>query len=525
MKRVSALWTKDKVRSECRITGHSDPFVTQVSYVAQECTAHSAYVAIHGTRTDGHTFIDTAMACGARVIIHERPLEHYRDHILYIQHPNARRVASLFSRNLAGSLPDRIIGITGTDGKSTTCAFLHHLLRTALPRCALLSTVSIDDGTGIRNTPHRQSTPEVSQLYPFLAQCKAQGTETVILEATSHGLSTRGARLIDIEFSGAIITNISSEHLEFHGTREQYVDAKLNLVRQVRPGGWIVVASDFPYLDRVVAEKHPSVDLYTYTWTKDPVPNGDGLIARSIQERFNERTVHLSYRGMTAMTTLPYGPECYTLNMLGALLGTLATRSVSFSTAVNALDSLPQVSGRFELVDTPLPITVIMDFAHTEQSFVSLFSHIRRHHRDARIIALFGAAGERDRSKRAPLGQAAATWCDVLFLTDEDPRGEPPGQILDDIEQGIRLSGRQPEVQRIHERKEAISAAIHVAREGDILLLLAKSHERTIQYADHTIEWNEKQVVMDIARRRGERDAERDDETGGSPVWGRIGRT
>lgn len=507
MKRVSVLWTKDKVRSECRITGHSDPFVTHVSYVAQACSTHTAYVAIQGTKTDGHTFIDTAIACGASVIIHETPLAHYRKDTLYIQHPNARRVASLFSRNLAGSLPEQIIGVTGTDGKSTTCAFLHHLLLIALPRCGLLSTVSIDDGTGIRCSPHRQSTPEVSQLYPFLTQCKAHGVETVVLEATSHGLSTTGARLVDIDFTGAIITNITSEHLEFHGTREQYIDAKMNLVRQVRPGGWIVVSSDFPYLDRVLAERHPSVELHTYAWTEASSPNTGELTAKLMEKRFNEQTVHLTYQGMKAMTTLPYGPACYALNMLGALLGALATRHISFSSAVHALESLPLVPGRFELVPTPLPITVIIDFAHTEQSFVSLFSHIRQHYRHARIIAIFGAAGERDRSKRAPLGQAAADWCDALFLTDEDPRGESPKQILDDIEKGIRLSNRHPEVQRIHDRKEAIAAAIHSAKEGDILLLLAKSHEKTIQYADHAIDWNERQVVAQIAE--GEQDEER----------------
>ncbi len=226
-----------------------------------------------------------------------------------------------------------------------------------------------------------------------------------------------------------------------------------------------------------------------------------------MEKRFNEQTVHLTYQGMKAMTTLPYGPACYALNMLGALLGALATRHISFSSAVHALESLPLVPGRFELVPTPLPITVIIDFAHTEQSFVSLFSHIRQHYRHARIIAIFGAAGERDRSKRAPLGQAAADWCDALFLTDEDPRGESPKQILDDIEKGIRLSNRHPEVQRIHDRKEAIAAAIHSAKEGDILLLLAKSHEKTIQYADHAIDWNERQVVAQIAE--GEQDEER----------------
>lgn len=508
MKRVSVLWTKDKVRSECRITGHSDPIVAHVSYHAQSCTKHVAYVAIQGTRIDGHDFIDLAIEQGSRVIIHESPLDRYREDTLYIQHSNPRRVASLFCRNLAPRLPEHIIGITGTDGKSTTCAFLHHILNTASIRCGLLSTVSTDDGTGLTRSPHRQSTPEAPVLYPFLATCRKHGLEWVVLEATSHGLSEAGARLADIEFAGAIITNITSEHIEFHGSREQYIDAKMNLVRQVRHGGWIVVSHDFPYLDRVQEAKHPSVHLHTYEYSRSPVRHAESeLIAWTIQSQLCQRTLRFSYQEMHAVTSIPYGPLCYAQNMLGALLGAVSTQNLSFSRVAESLETLPAVPGRFELVETPLPITVIIDFAHTEQSFESLFSHIREHRPHARLIALFGAAGERDRSKRAPLGRAAARWCDTIILTDEDPRGEPADQILDDIEQGIELERRTVAVQRIHDRRDAIAKAIAWAKPGDILLLLAKSHERTIQYRDHSIDWDERATVVDLTKDRGKTDA------------------
>lgn len=216
MKRVSVLWTKDKVRSECRINGNSDPLVDSVSFFSGHCTAHSVYVSVRGLHVDGHSYIPEAIGNGCPVVIHAEQLGAYDPKVLYIQHPNPRRIASLFANALAQPLPAHIIGVTGTDGKSTTCEFLWQLLNRCGVRCGLLSTVSMDDGSGKVPSPYRQSTPEAPQLYAFLRSCHLNGLDTVVLESTSHGLSEEGARLQDICYSGAIFTTLTSEHLEFH---------------------------------------------------------------------------------------------------------------------------------------------------------------------------------------------------------------------------------------------------------------------------------------------------------------------
>lgn len=500
MKRLSALWIHGKVYSECRIHGNSDPIIEKITFSSQECTPGSVFVAFVGLHVDAHTYIDQAIDRGASVVIHANTLPVYRDRVVYIQHPHPRRVASLFCRALAEPLPAHIIGVTGTDGKSSTCEFLWHILNKSNIRCGLLTTVSIDDGTGKRPNPYRQSTPEVPILYEFLARCRAHGVDTVILEATSHGLSDRGARLVDIPFTGAIYTNITSEHLEFHGDLASYVDAKMNLARQVLPGGTIITAHDFPFHKELVQAASFGTCIKTYAMEEQ---ENAALSCLTIDGTLNQRTVAIKMAGHEQLCTLPYGQHCYAENAMGALLYLIASALVPKDQALAALSDLPVIPGRFELVTTSPGFTIIIDFAHTERAFQLLFSHIKTHLPNARIIALFGAAGERDRSKRIPMGAAAGSACDACFLTDEDPRGEVAKTILDDLEAGIRLVSRSIPVFRIHDREQAIAKALAYCGTGDVLLLLAKGHEASIAYKDHTIAWNERAIVERLIQKGG----------------------
>ena len=497
MKRLSVLWTNDKVRSECRIMGNSDPYINHITFSAQTCSENSLYIALTGKHVDGHSFIEEAILRGTRAIVLEHSIAAYHPEVLYIIHPHPRRLASLFSRALAGPLPEQIIGVTGTDGKSTTCEFLWYLYTASDQKCGLLTTVSLDDGKGKVVSPYRQSTPEAPELYQFLSRCRKQNCNTVVLETTSHGLSSEGARLIDISFSGAILTPITREHLEFHGTVERYVDAKMNLVRQVQENGWVVIPHDFVYLDEVYAAKKSSVTVYTYAWSDQTTHAA--LTARTVCATLFSRTIEVAFNRQVKHITLPYGQSCYAENALGALLGSFVSLPSSLSLWSKETGVLPSIAGRFEEIKTSFPFMIIVDFAHTEQAFKFLFSHIREHLPHARIIALFGAAGERDRSKREPMGNVAAAWCHAVFLTDEDPRGESPEQILDDLERGIVSTPLPPEIFRIHNRKEAIRQALAYCKQGDVLLLLAKSHERTIQYRNRSIAWNESETVLQLA--------------------------
>lgn len=497
MKRVSALWTKDKVRSECRFHGESDPLIDGLAFHSKDCTPSVAFVAICGLHADGHHYIQEATDKGCRVIIHSKPLRRYHREVLYIRHPNPRRVASSFAHMLASPLPPTIIGVTGTDGKSTTCDFLWQLLNTCGIRCGLLSTVFMDDGSGKRPSPYRQSTPEVPELYAFLRRCHEHGVGTVVLETTSHGLSDQGARLADISFSGAIYTTLTSEHLEFHRDKESYVDAKMNLARQVVDSGWIVLSHEFSYLQRVSEERKMSVRLCTYALDDDP--HGTELSGATLSAALSERTIFLvpSDDCCEQDITIPYGDACYAQNALAAIVACKKATGLPWQTILTHAQALQHVPGRFEIVNLGPPCTLVIDFAHTADAFQKLFSHVRAHH-GGRIIAVFGAAGERDRSKRFPMGMAAGSWCDSVYLTAEDPRGEDPEQILGDLEEGIRASGTLCTVTRIHDRRVAIATALEEAAATDIVLLLAKGHETSIQYPLGAIPWNELEVAKEL---------------------------
>lgn len=493
MKRLSVLWTNNKVRSECRIYGDFDPIIESVSFSSHTCSPNSVFIAMQGLHFDGHAFIGDAIANGAKVIVHSKVLAEYAKNVVYIHHPTPRRIASLFCHTLAGPLPSSIIGITGTDGKSTTCDFLYQILQSMGRRCGILSTISMDDGSGLRDSPYRQSTPEAPELYAFLVRCYNNGIQTVLLETTSHGLSVEGARLIDLTFAGAIFTTITSEHLEFHQTHKRYVEAKMNLARQVVPGGWVVLPHPFPYYSEVESAVQSGTRIITYS-LDTPQKQGD-IPATTVSSNWHSRTLALS---PSLSISLPYGPSYYAHNALGAYVAA----SKIMGKKIDKSLSLASVPGRFEIVATDDPCTIIIDFAHTADAFERLFSHLHSYFPHRRLIVLFGAAGERDRSKRFPMGKSAAQWCDAIFLTDEDPRQEPPAQIEDEIRQGIESVASKREVFSIPNRQQAIETAIEFCTSSDILILLGKGHEKTIQYPHHQISWNEHDVVANVLQKR-----------------------
>jgi UDP-N-acetylmuramoyl-L-alanyl-D-glutamate--2,6-diaminopimelate ligase len=343
----------------------------------------------------------------------------------------------------------------------------------------------MDDGTGKIASPYRQSTPESYILFPFLALCKKHGLDVVILEATSHALSNEGARLADIVFKGAVITPITSEHLEFHGTRERYIDAKMNLVRQLCPGGWVVFAPDAHLKSCINQVADGSIKRYEATWE-----------CHVQRVTLTSRKIELVYNKKPYAVTLPYGQSCYEQNFLCAISAVTCITG----TFPDNIPNLQPIPGRFEVVPSQGPWTIIIDFAHTARAFTLLFAHVRSMISKGRIIALFGAAGERDRSKRYPMGYAAGSACDIIILTDEDPRGESPEQIADDLERGIRDAHFSGSLMRIADRKTAIHTAVDLCQEDDVLLLLAKGHETSIAYHDHIVAWNEREIVLEVVQ-------------------------
>ncbi|MGD1832882.1 MAG: Mur ligase family protein [Sphaerochaetaceae bacterium] len=493
MKRLSALWANDKLFESSRIVGNPDRQVGSITFDSRRCTEQSIFVAQNGLHIDGHLFIDEAIHNGSCVIVHSETLSSYRDDTTYIQNPQPAAVASRLAHELYGPYPRHIIAVTGTDGKSTTCEFLYRILKASNVRCALLSTISMDDGSGHRDSPFRQSTPEVEYLYPFLHRCYENNVDMVVLETTSHALSHKTSRTASLRFSGAVITNITSEHLDFHQTVEHYVNDKLNVVRQLKPEAPLVISGDFSYKDHPVIRSFPPDRIRTFAM--DESDTSSCSYAETIAVDIESRRLRMRTKGMKAIMNFSFAPPVYTLNLLAAVsmaesLGQVSVGEMDIEKAVNK-----PVAGRFHLIDRLENAPIIIDFAHTENSFESLFSFIRTALPSMRIVALFGCAGERDTSKRKPMGRIAGRYCHRIYLADEDPRCEDPVQILHQIQEGIESASRAV-VRIIADRPAAVATAVEELSPGEVLLLLGKGHEKSIEYCRKSVRYDEFDCVQ-----------------------------
>jgi UDP-N-acetylmuramoyl-L-alanyl-D-glutamate--2,6-diaminopimelate ligase len=404
----------------------------------------------------------------------------------------------------------RVIGITGTDGKTTTTFLTSVALEAGGHSTGMVGTVDFKIAGRLWSNETRQSTPEAPEIQALLSEMATAGCSHAVLESTSHALSDRWNRLGGCAFDLAVLTNVTHEHLDFHGTVEQYRRDKARLFEMLaeptaepsKRHKIAIVNADDPYHQMFLDAAPASAQRLTYAIHTAADVRADAIIA--------------SREGLRFRVTTPWGVgdaqllltgEFNIHNSLAALTVALA-EGVDLHVALAALGNVPGVRGRMERIAVGQPFTVLVDYAHTPGSFEKVMGIVRPL-TSGRLIAVFGSAGERDREKRPIQGQTAARYCDLLILSDEDPRFEDRHRILAEIAGGIEQANQQRAVpcvyQTIPDRTEAIRAALAEAQPGDIVLLLGKGHERCIIYGDEKTPWNEAQVARDILGERGYR--------------------
>ncbi|MDR2632168.1 MAG: UDP-N-acetylmuramoyl-L-alanyl-D-glutamate--2,6-diaminopimelate ligase [Treponema sp.] len=480
----------------------ADPLVTGLAYDSRTVSRGNLYFALPGLHTDGHAYIPDAIRKGARVIIHQQALPRYEEGIRYIRVEDARfamsPVADAFYESPSKELC--VIGVTGTEGKSTTVYLIYQLLTLLGKQAGFISTVQYSDGTGERGNPEHQTTPEAPVVQKLLRDIRKHGGDYAVLEASSHGLSPRTNRLGDVAFAVAVMTTVNHEHLEFHGTWEQYRQDKARL---------------FQALDRLDRPKALSPKLPRFG-----VVNADDPSAAYFAESTTQRTYTYSTQGLEADMSLKnitgkVGGNCYEVgiaktgailairdqlpgafnagNVLASLIVLSELLSMPVEELIPLVAGLKPVRGRMTRVERGQPFEVVVDYAHTPASFRAIFPPLRERldERGGRIISLFGSAGERDTAKRHEQGRIAAAWSDLLLLTDEDPRGEDPLAILEDIARGISGAAEGETLFLIPDRPKAIRKAFALAQPQDLVLLLGKGHEHSIIYAHETKAYDE----------------------------------
>lgn len=568
-KRLSTLLGRVELRDR---RGSHDPVVHNICHDSRDVTPGSLFVATRGFHTDGHDFIEDALAGGAVALVVERGdaipegpgsgagagagfssgADAGAGSVPVAVVADARRALSA----LAAAFYDDpshelfVIGVTGTDGKSSTASFTEQILNAAGYPTGLVSTVSVKTGETTHKNPNRQSTPEPERLHGYLADMRDAGRRFAVVEATSHGLSLRTARLADVQFRAAVFTNLSHEHLEFHGTLDQYRSDKANLFRALDGAGadafGVVNAADehapymagatgrpvFRYGIEEKARKNPSPGVAA---NESAAPNTFAAAGGAANDGAADRTLgaetaaapsdrlHLSARdlsptidgtsftladerGNTRRVCLPMPGTFQVENVLAALLAASRATGRSPLELADVLDGLEAVDGRLVPVGRNLPFAVVVDYAHTPNSYEKLFPIIRAS-TPGRIVAVFGSAGERDVEKRPLQGAVAARHAELIVICDEDPRGEDGQRILDEIAAGVAEAA--PEKQKgvdylvIPDRRQAIREAIDRARPGDTVVLLGKGHESSMIYADGPRPWNEAEVARAVLSEAG----------------------
>lgn len=521
--------------------------IEHLVFDSRSVTENTLFFALPGTHTTGNRFIASAISKGASAIVFQDTFS--PEEIQDIQNAINERTASektapVFAKvkssrfamspisNFFYDNPSKklvVYGVTGTEGKSSTVAFIWQLLRLAGYKAGFISTVQYSLGGEAIANPEHQTTPEATIVQRELYEMLQNGCTHAVVESSSHGLSEKTNRLGNVQFDCGVFMNVTLEHLEFHGTYEQYKSDKANLFRSLDKCDHVKIINGketkIPSFG-IVNLEDPAAAYFAQQTSKKVIGfTTEGMAGKQAGENFEATPLpvipkdmpYLSGRniasarfGLTFSITrfqahdslnnanrvihvkapLPGAFNAY--NIMAALLAVSGTTGKSLEELAPLTEQMTPVKGRMTVIDNGQPFEVIVDYAHTPSSFETIFPPIKKRC-TGKMICIFGSGGERDVKKRPLQGGIAARFCDYVILTDEDPRGEDSMELLEQIAVGARTEDMKDNENLffIPNRPEAIRKAFSLAKENDIVLLLGKSHENSIIYKDHVMKYDE----------------------------------
>lgn len=460
-----------------QVRGPDGQTITDIAYHSGAVRPGGLFVAVRGLRHDGHAFVPEAVSRGAAAVVVERPVE-IAPTITQVVVPDTRLALALLScaffRHPSRDLT--LIGITGTNGKGTTAYLLEAALVRAGRSAGIIGTMGVKVGS--QTTPLDRTTPEAPDLQRLLRQMADRGVRDVVMEVASHALALH--RVAGCRFRGAVFTNLTQDHLDFHQTLEAYRAAKRTLFEMVEPDGIAVVNADDPSAAVMTAASRAPVLTYGITASADV--------------RAEDLRLDLDGANFTAVT--PQGRRAVRLRLHGrfnianalAAIATGQRLGVTLDVIAQALAEFAGVPGRFEAVVEGQPFGVIVDYAHTPDGLENVLQAARGF-MTGRLLVVFGCGGDRDRTKRPLMGRIAAGLADVAIVTSDNPRSEAPTAIIEEIVAGIQDPGSriqdqlargprpQARVEVEPDRRKAIFRALELARPGDVVVIAGKGHE------------------------------------------------
>jgi UDP-N-acetylmuramoyl-L-alanyl-D-glutamate--2,6-diaminopimelate ligase len=479
---LKTLLTAISVR---QIIGPPDRSVESIAYDSRRVQRNGLFVALRGEKFDGHDFIEQAIEKGASVIVADREQKYPRATCVAVE--NTRTAVADLSAAFYG-YPARklkLAGITGTNGKTTTTFLIQHICEKAGVRCGLIGTVRYQ--LGERVLPAARTTPESLDLQELLAQIVNAGCRAATMEVSSHALAldrTRG-----LEWDVAVFTNLTQDHLDFHGTMKNYFESKLKLFSQLasqqkKRKPVAVINIDDRYGEQILGKINKSISLITY-----------GMGARAdfrasnYRMEFGGTSYQLDARGKSYLVRIPLIGRFNVANSLAALAAANAM-GIGVREAVLSLGKSPQVPGRLEMVPAKRQFQIFVDYAHTPDALLNVLKTLRELE-PRRLIVVFGCGGDRDREKRPLMAQVVDLNADYAIITSDNPRKEDPAAIISHVERGFHSS----DYEKIIDRAEAIARAIALAQPRDIVLIAGKGHETYQEFADHTVPFDDIQVA------------------------------
>lgn len=450
--------------NDFQMQGNAEVDIKNIVDDSRKVKKGSLFVAIPGLTVDGHDFVKQACNYGCKAVVGERDSEEIDidPDVTYVKVPSSRRALSLMASAWFGYPTKRlrIIGVTGTDGKTTTASIIYWLLKQAGFKVGLVTSVSAKIGNKEVDTGFHITNPEPIPLQQFLAEMVLAKLEYAVLEVTSHGLDQD--RVYGVDFEIGVLTNITHEHLDYHKSMEEYVKAKAKLFFGVKKAVLNMSDSSFKVIKKYV----PNVaKIISY-------PNSD--LDRSVKQAISERF-----------------PESY--NRLNAEAACLVAREVGVGRVdlIKGISTFGSVSGRLEQVPNKKGLKIFIDFAHTPNALRSVLTELKKR-TDGKLIAVFGCASERDVEKRAVMGKISTDIADFSIITSEDPRREDPEKIISEILSQVKHKGKYA---IFSERGEAIYYAIQKATKGDTIVICGKGHEKSMAYNGVEYPWSDFDAV------------------------------
>ncbi len=477
---------------DCQFDGAGNLEITGLTYSSKQVKPGFLFAAISGEKRDGFEFIEEARRNGAGAILSDRP-KPQKWASAWVQTPDVREALALAADNFYGhpSMGLKVIGITGTKGKTTLTYLLESILQKAGLKPGVVGTINYRWPKTARAAP--RTTPEAPDLQRMMSEMLEQGVTHCLIEVSSHALDLK--RVWGVHFDIAVFTNLSPEHLDYHDSMEDYFEAKKQLFFLNTKKRTAVVNLDDPWGNRLMAE----LPLTTISFGLEPA-----AIVRAEQYRFEETGIkaEVDYPGGQIKICSALLGKHNLYNILAAVATGLAL-NIPAPMIKDGIAALKAIPGRLEKIENPLGFHIFIDYAHTDQAMRSLLEAIRGLN-PQRILLVFGAGGDRDKSKRPRMGEVAAAFADLSFITSDNPRSEDPAAIIAEIEQGfIGRSAKNYKI--IPDRREAIVQALATARKGDAIIIAGKGHEDYQIFKDRTIHFDDAEVVRSILGTLGEK--------------------